>query len=268
MNAMVSAPAAAFDGIAEKYDEVFTNSLIGRAQRDVVWHELGRLFPLGTRVLELNCGTGEDALFLAGRGVEVTALDQSPAMIDVAMRRLTSKPRARVAFRLLDNEELDRLQPCQPFDGSFSNFAGLNCVRDLQHVAENLAQLLKPGAPLVLCMLGPCCLWEMVWYSLSGRWKKAFRRLANAPVTARIGNGPPLEVRYHSARALEKMFQPYFKLQSWQGIGITVPPSYVEPLAKRFPRMLRVFAWLDSYLCRCPGVRGTADHILLLFERV
>jgi len=131
MNAAASTPVAAFDAIAEKYDEIFTNSLIGRAQRDVVWHELDRFFPAGTRVLELNCGTGEDALFLAGRGVQVTALDQSPVMIDVAMRRMATKPRRKISFRLVDNEEIGSLQPCRPFDGSLSNFGGLNCVPDL-----------------------------------------------------------------------------------------------------------------------------------------
>ena len=47
------------------YDDLFTRSAIGRAQREVVWKILFRHFDPGDHILELNCGTGEDAVFLA-----------------------------------------------------------------------------------------------------------------------------------------------------------------------------------------------------------
>jgi len=74
----------AFDSLAENYDEVFTCSLIGRAQRDAVWGAARAAFTPGSRILEINCGTGEDALFLARQGVIVFACDASEQMIAVA----------------------------------------------------------------------------------------------------------------------------------------------------------------------------------------
>jgi ubiquinone/menaquinone biosynthesis C-methylase UbiE len=81
---MSSCPSAAahragiaFDSIADQYDDIFTHSLIGRAQRDVVWDALKKTFRPGERVLEINCGTGEDALFLSKMGVSVHACDAS-----------------------------------------------------------------------------------------------------------------------------------------------------------------------------------------------
>ena len=50
--------AAPFDAIAERYDETFTRSKIGRAQRASVWKELERVFRPGDRVLEIGCGNG------------------------------------------------------------------------------------------------------------------------------------------------------------------------------------------------------------------
>ena len=41
-----------FDAIAEEYDSRFTNSLIGKAQRESVWLETDRLFLPGQRILE------------------------------------------------------------------------------------------------------------------------------------------------------------------------------------------------------------------------
>lgn len=67
----LSNTARALDAIAETYDEVFTNSVTGRAQRELVWRELDRCFHPQQRILELECATAVDATHLASRGVEV-----------------------------------------------------------------------------------------------------------------------------------------------------------------------------------------------------
>ena len=46
--AIAAAPAAlVFDQMASDYDEVFTNSMIGRAQREAVWNKLTQTFQCG-----------------------------------------------------------------------------------------------------------------------------------------------------------------------------------------------------------------------------
>ncbi len=94
--------------MADTYDATFTESSIGRAQRNVVWSALKRAFRPGDRVLELNCGTGEDALFLAKLGVSVLACDASARMIEVAERRKSLEaPDSSLEFRVLRNEDVD-----------------------------------------------------------------------------------------------------------------------------------------------------------------
>src|SRR5713101_6806235 len=101
---------APFDAVAEAYDDAFTNSRVGRAQRDAVWEELDRVFQPGQRVLEINCGTGVDAVHLASRGVEVLACDAAPRMIEVARRRLLrANLGVGVEFRTLATEEIGKL---------------------------------------------------------------------------------------------------------------------------------------------------------------
>ena len=166
-----------FDHVAETYDEVFTNSLIGRAQRESVWKELDRCFHPGQRILELNCGTGVDAVHLAERGVEVLACDIAPRMIQVARQRLSPLgDGARVDFRVLATEQIASLADSGPFEGAFSNFGGLNCVRDLSAVAHDLARLLAPRATALLCMAGRTVAWEIIWYLGHGNPRKALRR--------------------------------------------------------------------------------------------
>jgi ubiquinone/menaquinone biosynthesis C-methylase UbiE len=261
---------APFDALAEGYDQGFTFSKIGQAQRSAVWRELGRTFRSGDRVLEIGCGTGIDACFLAERGVKVVACDSSPAMVRVAARRVRkmSANASAVDLRLLAAENLSVLQQEAPFDGVFSNFAALNCVEDLNAVSQNLGCLLKPGGTALLCFLGPCCFWEIIWYLLKGKSRKAFRRRHSASVTAKLAPGASVQVRYYDVRSLARIFAPSLQLRSWRGIGLMVPPTYVESAAKRFPALLKLAEWCDHLLASCPVIRGFSDHILLKLERV
>ena len=259
--------AAPFDAIAERYDETFTTSKIGRAQRASVWKELERVFRPRDRVLEIGCGTGVDACFLAEHGVTVVACDNSPQMITVATRRVKENGKDSSVFPLLlAAEDIASLRNGDSFDGAFSNFGALNCVQDLQRFAKDLAIPLKPGATALLCWMGPCCLWEIVWYFAQGKPGKALRRFRRAGVTARLAEGATVRVHYPSVRLLARTFAPQFRLVSFKGIGVSVPPSYLETWANRFPRLFDLSMRADSLLGRCPGVRAFADHILLEFR--
>jgi hypothetical protein len=168
---------------------------------------------------------------------------------------------------LLGAEELSQLREERTFDGAFSNFGALNCVKDLRQLAADLGQVLRPGASVLLCLMGPCCLWELIWYLAHGNPQKAFRRFYREGVDARLADGAVVRVFYPSIRSLSRTFAPEFQLKSVQGIGVSVPPSYLEPLARRFPRTFGLQKRIDSLLGECPGIRSLADHILLRFER-
>jgi ubiquinone/menaquinone biosynthesis C-methylase UbiE len=261
---------APFDALAEGYDQGFTFSRIGQAQRAAVWQELARTFHSGNRVLEIGCGTGIDACFLAERGVKVIACDSSPAMVRVAARRIREMGvhANNIDLRLLTAENLAAIQHEARFDGVFSNFAALNCVEDLHAVGLNLGRLIKPGGTALLCFLGPCCLWEICWYLLKAKPHKAFRRWQSAGVTAMLAPGSSVQVRYYGVRSLARIFAPSLRLRSWSGIGVMVPPSYVESAATQFPALLKLAEWCDRLLASCPVLRGFSDHILLQFERI
>lgn len=259
--------AAPFDGVANRYDETFTSSRIGRAQRSAVWAEMARVFRSGDRALEIGCGTGVDACFLAERGVRVVASDTSSQMIAVATRRVQENGLQKLVQPLvLRAEDIGTFSTEELFDGAFSNFGVLNCVEDLRRLARDLAKLLKPGATVLLCWMAPYCLWEMLWYLAQGKRDEAFRRLHPDGVTAKIGDGSFVRVHYPSVGSLAHAFSPEFQLKSVKGIGIAVPPSYLEPWARRHPRWLQLFEGADLCMGRCPGVRALADHVLVQLQ--
>ena len=260
--------AAPFDAVAARYDETFTFSKIGQAQRAGVWRELAKTFRAGDRTLEIGCGTGIDVCFLAKRGVRVVACDPSSQMIDMATRRIQqSGLQGLVQPRQLGAENLSSLRSSEKFDGAFSNFGALNCVADLRKLTIDLARLLRPGATAVLCWMGPYCVWEMIWYGAQGKPDKAFRRFKQEGITARIANDAFVHVHYPSVGLLAPAFAPEFRVKSVRGIGIAVPPSYLEPWAARHPQLLQRCEQFDSWLGSCPGIRSLGDHVLVRLQR-
>lgn len=259
---------AAFDAAAASYDDAFTCTNIGAAQRNAVWHCLENIFCRGERILDIGCGTGIDACFLAERGVNVVACDSSSQMLAITRKRIGERRLTRrVHPILLRAEDIPTLQTSEPFDGAFSNFGALNCIKDARLFATNLSMMLKPGARAVLVWIGPCCLWEMVWYLGQRNTQKAFRRFRRKGIPASIADGPSFSVFYPSVRNLATAFSPEFCLRSIRGIGIAVPPSYMESWAARHSRLLHLFEKMDLVFGRVPGLRVLADHVLLEFER-
>jgi SAM-dependent methyltransferase len=260
----VTLPSAvsAFDAIAADYDASFTDSAIGARMRRAVWTRCAARFAPGSRVLEMNCGTGEDALWLARRGVDVLATDISPAMLRQAeSKAANSSVAAHVRFRELAWEELRSLDEA-PFDGLLSNFGGLNCVADLNAVSRSAAATLRRGATAMLCIMGPAVPWEWIWFGLRGEPKKAFRRLRRGGAE---WSGIP--IRYPSIGHVRRAFSRDFRTLRVSAIGALLPPPYTEPQLGRFPALIRVLDAIERRFESVWPLPHLADHYLLELER-
>jgi SAM-dependent methyltransferase len=248
---MTSMTAAAFDILAARYDELWSRSPVGLHQRRAVWRHIDPLFKPGETILDIGCGTGEDALHFTDAGLEVSAIDVSPEMVAIARAR-------GVQATVLAVEDLDRMEGV--FDGAISDFGVLNCVAGLSTIGQSLARLIRPGGYLGICMLGSFCLWETAWYLLHGRPGKAFRRWKGEHYSSSLG----IRVSYPSSKQLQEGLRPHFELDRWCGIGFAVPPSYVRGLS---PNAVSLLSLIDRQLAHVPVLRAAADHRLFLFVR-
>jgi SAM-dependent methyltransferase len=259
----VGSPQGTFDLLARDYDREFTLTNIGMLMRQAVWRRLEQCFRPSQRVIELNCGTGEDAVFLGRRGIRVLATDASTAMIEEASAKVRGAGLAEaVEVRRLSIEELCELKT-RPFDGALSNFGGLNCVDDLRSVGRALADQLRPGATAVLCVMGPVVPWEWAWFLARGEVGKAFRRLRSGGSDWR-----GVRIRYPGIFELRSAFLPSFRMKRAAAVGALLPPPYARVWAEKHPTML---GWLNRWERRLetvPPLPWLADHYVLELERV
>ena len=256
--------APPFDALAARYDASFTDTELGRRYRNAVWRRFAACFPPGGRVLELNCGTGADAVELARRGVSVLATDIAPAMVERTAAKAAAAGLAdRVTTRVLDVADLGQLVGEEPnFDGALSNFGGLNCVADLAAVAGDLAAVLRPGAKALVCLMGPYVPGEWLWFLAHGQPRKAARRLAS-PV---LWHG--VEIRYPSVGQAKRAFRPAFQVSRTWGLGGLLPPPAAESCATRQPRLVELLDTVERRFETFPLLARLADHYVLELVRL
>lgn len=254
--------SVAFDALAPDYDTHFTQTQIGLLMRQAVWQRLAVNFQAGQRVLEINCGTGEDAVYLGQRGVQVLATDISSEMVALARLKVSQAGLTNtIAVRQLAVEELQTLE-AGAFDGVLSNFGGLNCVADLAGVGHALATRLKPGASALFCLMGPLVPWEWGWFLCHGSRERAFRRLRAGGVVWR-----GLTIRYPSIARLQRAFSPSFERQRVSAICALLPPPYTEDWIARYPRLLACLNRWERQFETIPPLPWLADHYLLELRR-
>lgn len=110
----------------------------------------------GSPILELGCGTGRALLPLARAGYRLTGLDISPAMLDLARRKLAAEDLAEgVTLLQADMRDLD-------LEARFNlAFVAVNSFMHLPTTADQLAALarirehLNPGGLLLLDLFHP-----------------------------------------------------------------------------------------------------------------
>lgn len=269
--AMPSPARQAFDRLAPSYDALAGGEIF-RLLRERTHRVLERTFRPGCRVLEVGCGTGLDTVFLAERGVRVLACDPAEGMVCAATRRLAQEAldgRATVMACGLDDlaAYLDALHAEPGFDGLVSNFGALNCVSDLKPLGRLAARHIRPGGVLILGVMGRHCAWETVYFAATGRPHLGQRRRGEPPVDVPVaGIGVP--TFYHRVSELCAALGGDVPLTAITGIGVMIPPPYLESRWQRLPRLARgACVAVDRLLAPCPPFNRLGDHVLLQFTK-
>lgn len=259
---------AVFDDNAELYDVEFTHSPIGKLQRKLVWEYLERKFFLdGMNVLELNCGTGEDAVFLAKHNCNVLATDVSRKMLMQTQRKaIHHQLQSKIATLWLDLNEMELPDNVKKFDLIFSNFGGLNCIgaNEFKKLLFASKSLLKQNGRMVLVLMPKFCLWETVYFIFKLQFKKAFRRYTKKAVKAKVGN-KEMNIWYYNRKNVDVLTTD-FKIVHSQPIGLAIPPSYFNNIWLHKSRILNILNVIERRFNGFSFLSNFSDHFLIDLE--
>lgn len=258
----------AFDLLASQYDAEFSHTPLGKLHRERVWNILlnQKWLPKPQRILEVNCGTGEDAMEWAKRGIHVLATDLSPEMVALAEKK-AGNAYPGLVFKELGFSELNKIVGGQTFDLIFSNFGGLNCVSpdEVPTIFNHFQKLLRPGGYLVVVIMPDCCFWEMLIFLLRGEWNNAFRRFQKPAIASILGASFP--VYYYPPQTIIKWAKPYFRRKRLFPVGFFLPPSGRNNFFSRFPLLLHFLQICEKAVARFSLLSRFSDHYLLILEK-
>jgi ubiquinone/menaquinone biosynthesis C-methylase UbiE len=274
--------ANAFTKQASIFDALYSGDTIIQYKRERVRQHLQQFISPNSDILELNSGTGEDAVWLAQHGHHVHATDISAGMQEQMIQKIKNLSLQEkityelISFTQLENlhqakgkssfQNLTSLQPTKQYDHIFSNFAGLNCTGELDKVLRSFNALVRPGGKITLVILPKFCLWEFMLL-FKGKFKTAFRRLFSGNGVKAHVEGVYFTCWYYDPSFVIKKLQDEFKLLAAEGLCTLVPPSYMEGFAEKYPRLYNFLrSKEDKWKTKWPW-RFIGDYYIISFEK-
>lgn len=255
----------AFSRQAWSFDSYEESNKILKHLRSQIRHEALEYFPRKGKILELNAGTGLDALYFAQQGYNVHATEVAPGMLqELNKKAAENETPGEISVQKCSYLELEPVHK-GPFDGIFSNFGGLNCTSCPDQVFKHFSGLLKPGGHAVLIMMPPVCPWELS-YLFRGKPGLAFRRLQGKKASTHL-EGINFTTWYFSPSQVKKAFPEGFRKISLKGLASLLPPPYMENFPERFPGLFGFLQKADRLLRGYFPFNRWADHFILVMRR-
>lgn len=238
------------------------NSILNEWRKQVYAHVSQFLRP-SSHILELNSGTGIDALHFIGEGHRVHCTDLSDGMIDqIEKKRLKLNDPSLLTVQQCSFDSLNHVEG--KFDYVFSNFGGLNCLNDLSIVTRSITRLLKPGAFATWIIMPPVCLWEISWI-FRGHRSVGMRRFHKNGTMAHL-EGEYFKTYYFSLHQIKNAFGKNFRFMKSEGLGALTPPPSEHQFPKKHPHLHRMLNRLDGLGRHHFPFNRWADHIIVTMQ--
>ncbi len=259
--------AAAFNRQSKVFDDLYSGNTIIQYKRERVrQHFLSYLQP-NSFILELNSGTGEDAVYFAQQGHRVHATDISSGMQEELQKKAASHNlENQVSTELCSFTDLSSLQNKGPYDTMFSNFAGLNCTGELDKVLNSFSQLLKKDGVVTLVIMPKFCLWETLLV-FKGKFKTAFRRFFSSDGRKAHIEGEYFKCWYYNPSYIIETLKNNFEILSIEGLCTFVPPSYIEGFAEKHPKAFKFLKEKENkYKSKFPW-KSIGDYFIISLRK-
>lgn len=259
----MAAPAP-FDVFAGDYDALFSDRLAAGWLRDAVHEQVSPLLREGDMIIDLGCGTGDDAIRFAEAGYRVWGGDTSTNMLEQASTKVRQAGLGS-CIELVEFDIAGRNNGELPHDGArlvFSNFGALNCLSDLRPVFDLANSCLQDEGYFVGVTMGRFCLFETLYYTARGKFGKAGRRWSGS---AEFDSGDATYTAWYHSPSKMREQAIGFRQVGLYGIGALLPTSEGFDMVDRSPRFFRKLAQWDKRIARFSY--PFSDHYLLILQK-
>jgi ubiquinone/menaquinone biosynthesis C-methylase UbiE len=253
-----------FSSIYDEYEKISREDIIDISRRNCIRNQVNSFLKPNHKILEINAGSGIDAVYFAQNGNFVLATDIATNSEIYILSKIKTLGLKNLQFQKCSFTSLNSIKS-GTFNHIFSNYGGLNCIANLTPVFNQFDSLLNPNGFVTLVIMPSYYPWEMATI-LKGN-KNAFRRFKKNGVLATVGN-QLVPTFYYSPKQVKRAMGDKFKHIKTQNIGTFYPSSHFSSLQKNqkaISNLLRFDLWIN----RLPFmIKGVGDYFVITFQKI
>lgn len=214
-------------------------------------------------ILEINAGSGIDAVYFAQKGHHVVATDIASESEKHIKYKTEILNLSNLHFQKCSFTALNEIRD-QKFNHIFSNFGGLNCTDDLQSVFSQFNRLLLPDGFVSLVIMPKYYPWEMATF-IKGN-QNAFRRFDKNGTLSTVEK-QTFKTFYYSPKEVKKAMGNHFRHIKTKNIGTFYPSAHFVSLQKHkrlMAKLVQFDTWINNSQCM---IKGVGDYFVITFQK-
>lgn len=259
---------AEFDSIASDYDKHIFGNEVNSLLRERSLSTMSKVFDRPSRLLEIGCGTGTETIELLRRGHNVLATDISQKMLEIVSQKAKNlNLESKLTTIKLNAENIEYLIDIygrSSFDGIYSTYGAINCIREIGQLPFKLHSLLNSNGKLVMGIYNKLCAIEIGGYLAKLKPFSAFKRLRST-----IPEGDSrfcIDIYAYTMQEILKLFNPFFKLEYKEGVPVIILPSNFIKYTRKFNARIEELKKIDSWLGKKWPFSMLGDHFILVMK--
>lgn len=253
----------AFSSIYEEYETLSKENYCDIFRRNTIRKHVESFLNPQDTILEINAGSGIDAVYFAKNGYNVLATDIADNAEVYINNKIKTEGLKNLEFQKYSFTDLKSIGN-RKFNHVFSNYGGLNCTNDLEEIFSQFNHLLLPKGYVSLVIMPKFYPLEMA--SIFKGNKNAFRRWKKNGVLANV-NGHLIPTYYHSPKKIKKAMGNDFQAVSTKNIGTFYPLLDYNSFQKH-PKTINFLMHLDSWINRKALIpKGIGDYFIITFQK-
>src|SRR5579885_2682220 len=259
----------AFDSASEEYDFTINSNRINRWIRKRSIELILKYVNRNSILLEIGCGTGEEAIKIVSHVKKIVATDISSKMIELLNLKIKARSLqdkivpVRVAASGI--AELANISIIDKFDLAYSLNGALNCELKINSFPEFLSRLIKPGGYFICSIRNSVCASEMLSHLLTFQFEKCTPR-KKQPAMVSVG-GKDIPAFYYKPEDFAGFFKPWFKVKRVIALPAIIPPAYLNEYFVKLGPIARIAEKLDSFISEMPLMNLLGDQTLFVFQK-